>query len=768
MTDTTDRYTFDEDDVVVTHEKSYAAGVPAVLVSLRRGLEQMGPVRTARTLMKLNQREGFDCPGCAWPETPGHRKHAEFCENGAKAVAEEATTRKVGPEFFAAHAVSDLLGRTEFWLGQQGRLTHPMVLLPGSSPYEPIGWDAAFAMIAGELRALASPHEAVFYTSGRTSNEAAFVYQLMIRAFGTNNLPDCSNMCHESSGSALVETIGIGKGSVSVPDLENADLILIAGQNPGTNHPRMLSTLEKAKANGAKVIAINPLPEAGLMRFKDPQKVHGVVGDGVQIADEFLQIRIGGDQALFQGLGRLLLEAEDRNPGTVLDREFIDRHTAGFEECAAHLRQVDLGTVAAATGLTLAQIQQTADALISSKKTIICWAMGLTQQTHGVATIQDAVNLLLLQGMIGKPGAGVCPVRGHSNVQGDRTMGIWEKMPESFLAALDAEFGIRSPREHGLDAVDSIRAMRDGKASVFLGMGGNFVSATPDTETTEAALRGCALTVQVSTKLNRSHLVTGRTALILPSLGRTDKDVRSGKKQQVTVEDSMSMVHLSRGSLTPASDQLRSEVAIVCGIAQALFGPDHSVPWSEFTADYDRIRDSIARVVPGFEDFNAKVRQPDGFGLPHPPRDERRFVTDTGKANFTVNELCWLPVPQGKLILQTMRSHDQYNTTIYGLDDRYRGVKGGRRVLFIAPEDIAAFGYADGDRVDLVSEWTTPDGTVQERRADDFRLVPYPTPRGNVAAYYPETNPLIPLDHVARTSNTPVSKAITIRLERRL
>ncbi|NDV05368.1 FdhF/YdeP family oxidoreductase [Rhodococcus sp. IEGM 248] len=767
MTDTTDRYTFDEDDVVVTHEKSYAAGVPAVLVSLRRGLEQMGPVRTARTLMKLNQREGFDCPGCAWPETPGHRKHAEFCENGAKAVAEEATTRTVTPEFFAAHSVSDLLGRTEFWLGQQGRLTHPMVLLPGASHYEPIGWDAAFAMIAGELRALTSPHEAVFYTSGRTSNEAAFVYQLMIRAFGTNNLPDCSNMCHESSGSALVETIGIGKGSVSVPDLENADLILIAGQNPGTNHPRMLSTLEKAKANGAKVIAINPLPEAGLMRFKDPQKVHGVVGDGVQIADEFLQIRIGGDQALFQGLGRLLLEAEDRNPGTVLDREFIDRHTAGFEECAAHLRQVDLGTVAAATGLTLAQIQQTAEALIASTKTIICWAMGLTQQTHGVATIQDAVNLLLLQGMIGKPGAGVCPVRGHSNVQGDRTMGIWEKMPESFLAALDAEFGIRSPREHGLDAVDSIRAMRDGTASVFLGMGGNFVSATPDTETTEAALRGCALTVQVSTKLNRSHLVTGRTALILPSLGRTDKDVQSGKKQQVTVEDSMSMVHLSRGSLTPAGDQLRSEVAIVCGLAQALFGPGHSVPWAEFTADYDRIRDSIARVIPGFEDFNTKVRGPDGFGLPHPPRDERRFVTDTGKANFVVNDLHWLPVPQGKLILQTMRSHDQYNTTIYGLDDRYRGVKGGRRVLFIAAEDIAALGYADGDRVDLVSEWEAPDGTVQERRADDFRLVPYPTPRGNVAAYYPETNPLIPLDHVARKSNTPVSKAITIRLERR-
>ncbi|RZK96110.1 MAG: FdhF/YdeP family oxidoreductase [Rhodococcus sp. (in: high G+C Gram-positive bacteria)] len=767
MTDTTDRYTFDEEDVVVTHEKSYAAGVPAVLVSLRRGLEQMGPVRTARTLMKLNQRDGFDCPGCAWPETPGHRKHAEFCENGAKAVAEEATTRTVGPEFFAAHSVADLLGRTEFWLGQQGRLTHPMVLLPGASHYEPIGWDAAFAMIAGELRALGSPHEAVFYTSGRTSNEAAFVYQLMIRAFGTNNLPDCSNMCHESSGTALVETIGIGKGSVSVPDLEHADLILIAGQNPGTNHPRMLSTLEKAKGNGAKVIAINPLPEAGLLRFKDPQKVHGVVGDGVQIADEFLQIRIGGDQALFQGLGRLLLEAEDAAPGTVLDRDFIDRHTAGFEECAAHLRQVDLGTVVAATGLTLEQIRATADALISSTKTIICWAMGLTQQTHGVATIQDAVNLLLLQGMIGKPGAGVCPVRGHSNVQGDRTMGIWEKMPESFLTALDAEFGIRSPREHGLDAVDSIRAMRDGKASVFVGMGGNFVSATPDTDTTEAALRGCALTVQVSTKLNRSHLVTGQTALILPSLGRTDRDVQSGGKQKVSVEDSMSMVHLSRGNLPPASAHLRSEVAIVCGIAQALFGPDHSVPWAEFTADYDRIRDSIARVIPGFEDFNRRVRQPDGFALPHPPRDERRFVTGTGKANFTVSALSWLPVPEGRLILQTMRSHDQYNTTIYGLDDRYRGVKGGRRVLFISAQDLAAFGYAAGDRVDLVSEWEAPDGTVQERRADDFRLVPYPTPVGNVAAYYPETNPLIPLDHVAVKSNTPVSKAVTIRLERR-
>ncbi|MET8430475.1 FdhF/YdeP family oxidoreductase [Nocardia sp. NPDC004860] len=758
----------DETDVVVTHEKSYAAGVPAVLVSLRRGIEQMGPVRTARTLWKLNQRKGFDCPGCAWPETPGHRKHAEFCENGAKAVAEEATTRTVGPEFFAEHPVSELLGRTDYWLGQQGRLTHPMVRLPGATHYEPISWDAAFGLIAGELRALASPDEAVFYTSGRTSNEAAFVYQLMIRAFGTNNMPDCSNMCHESSGSALVETIGIGKGSVSVPDIENADLILIAGQNPGTNHPRMLSTLEKSKANGAKVIAINPLPEAGLLRFKDPQKVHGIVGDGVQIADEFLQIRIGGDQALFQGLAKLVLDAEDAAPGTVLDHEFLNEHCAGFAQWADHIRRsVDLDTIVAATGLTLVQIEQTAAALIESKRTIICWAMGLTQQTHGVATIQDAVALLLMRGMIGKPGAGVCPVRGHSNVQGDRTMGIWEKMPDDFLDALDTEFSITSPRKHGLDAVDSIRAMRDGAASVFMAMGGNFVAATPDTEVTEAALRNCALTVQVSTKLNRSHLVTGSTALILPSLGRTDKDVQNGRKQQVSVEDSMSVVHLSRGSLPPASTQLRSEVAIVCGLADELFGADHPVPWQEFSTDYDRIRDSIARVISGFEDFNIKVRQPDGFVLPHPPRDERRFVTPTGKANFVVNPLSWVPVPEGRLILQTMRSHDQYNTTIYGLDDRYRGVKGGRRVLFVNELDIAALGFAEGDRVDLISEWILPDGCLQERRADDFGLVPYPTPQGNVAAYYPETNPLIPLDHVAAKSNTPVSKAVTIRLEKR-
>ncbi|PBC51378.1 FdhF/YdeP family oxidoreductase [Rhodococcus sp. ACPA1] len=762
-----DDYEYDEHSIVVTKNKQYAAGVPAVLVSLQRGMSQMGATRTAASLAKLNQRKGFDCPGCAWPETPGHRKHAEFCENGAKAVAEEATKRTVGPDFFATHSVDDLLGRTEYWLGQQGRLTHPMVLRPGTTHYEPIEWDDANRIIADELNALGSPHEAIFYTSGRTSNEAAFLYQLLIRSFGTNNMPDCSNMCHESSGSALTASIGIGKGSVSVPDIENADLILIAGQNPGTNHPRMLSTLEKAKSNGARVIAINPLPEAGLLRFKDPQKVHGVIGDGAAISDDFLQIRIGGDMALFQGLAKLLVAAEDAAPGTVLDRPFIDRHTAGFDAWLDHIRRVDLDTVVDATGLTIEQLHDTAQALIESNATIICWAMGLTQQTHGVATIEEAVNLLLMRGMIGKPGAGVCPVRGHSNVQGDRTMGIWEKMPESFLAALDTEFDITSPREHGLDAVDSIRAMRQRRASVFMAMGGNFVSATPDTDVTEAALRNCSLTVQVSTKLNRSHLVHGRTALILPSLGRTDKDVQATGKQFVTVEDSMSMVHRSRGSLTPSGIHMRSEVAIVCGIAETLFGPGHPVPWTSFTSDYDLIRDSISRVVPGFEGFNTKVRQKEGFGLPHPPRDSRTFQTKTGKANFAVNDLVWLPVPPGRLMLQTMRSHDQYNTTIYGLDDRYRGVKGGRRVLFVNTRDIEKLGYRDGDHVDLISEWKNRSGSIEERRADNFRLVAYPTPVGNAAAYYPETNPLIPLDHVADKSNTPVSKAVLIRLEHR-
>lgn len=756
---------YDEHAITVTPRKHEAAGVRAVLVSLQRALEQMGALRTAAALARLNQRHGFDCPGCAWPEGHGGRKRAEFCENGAKAVAEEATKRTVTPEFFARHSIGELSAKPEYWLSQQGRIAHPMVLRPGADHYQPIGWDGAYRLIAERLNALDSPDEAVFYTSGRTSNEAAFCYQLLVRSFGTNNLPDCSNMCHESSGAALTESIGIGKGSVTVADVEHADLIVIAGQNPGTNHPRMLSVLEKAKANGAKVIAVNPLPEAGLIRFKDPQQLRGIIGPGVQIADEFVQIRLGGDMALFAGLGRLLLEADYRAPGTVIDQAFVESHCAGFDEYRRRTLEVDFATVLAATGIDRAQLDRVAAMLMTSQRTVVCWAMGLTQHAHAVATIGELTNLLLLRGMIGKPGAGVCPVRGHSNVQGDRTMGIWEQMPEEFLAALDRQFGITSPRAHGYDTVAAIRAMRDGRVGFFMGMGGNFASATPDTAVTEAALRNCGLTVQVSTKLNRSHLVHGATALILPVLGRTDRDIRGGRKQLVSVEDSMSMVHLSRGSLQPPSDQVRSEVEIICQLARTLLGPDHPVPWERFADDYDTIRDVIAAVVPGCADYNRRVRAPDGFQLPNPPRDAREFPTSTGKANFAINPLQWVPVPPGRLVLQTLRSHDQYNTTIYGLDDRYRGVKGGRRVVFVHPADIEALGLKAGDRVDLVSEWADAKGKLQERRAKDFLVVGYSTPVGNAAAYYPETNPLVPLDHTAAKSNTPVSKAIIIRLE---
>jgi molybdopterin-dependent oxidoreductase alpha subunit len=765
MTTKPPRDDIDESQLTVSHPKAWAAGVTGVTVSAQRGFEQMGVTRTVRTLRLLNQQEGFDCPGCAWPDPQGHRKFAEFCENGAKAVAEEATRRRVGPEFFAAHPVAELAERTDYWLGQQGRLTHPMVLRPGETHYHPIEWDEAFQIVSDHLHGLASPHEAVFYTSGRTSNEAAFAYQLLVRSYGTNNLPDCSNMCHESSGAALNETIGIGKGSVSLADIGEADLILVVGQNPGTNHPRMLSALEDAKRGGAAIVAVNPLPEAGLLRFKNPQHVNGVVGQGTALSDEFCQIRIGGDLALFQALGALLLAREKAAPGTVLDHDFIAEHTHGFDEYAAHIADLDWAQVTEATGLAREQITALADRLAASKRTIVCWAMGLTQHRHAVATIREIVNVLLLRGMIGKPGAGVCPVRGHSNVQGDRTMGIWEKMPEAFLAGLEREFGVPMPREHGFDTVAALRAMADGKAKVFLAVGGNFVSATPDTELTEAALRSCRLTVQVSTKLNRSHAVTGRTALILPTLGRTERDDLHGD-QFVTVEDSMSMVHRSRGRLAPASEHLLSEVAILCRLARTLFGPDHPVAWDKFEHDYDVIREHIAAVVPGCADYNTRVRTPDGFQLPHPPRDSRSFPTTTGKANLTVNELSFPQVPAGRLLLQTLRSHDQYNTTIYGLDDRYRGVKNGRRVVFAHAEDITAAGLADGDTVDVISEWREPSGSVTERRVKAFRLIGYPTARGCAATYFPEANPLIPLESVAETSNTPTSKSIVVRLEK--
>ncbi|MFF3980338.1 FdhF/YdeP family oxidoreductase [Streptomyces sp. NPDC001828] len=744
-----------QDAPQVEAPKHAAAGLPAIGHTLLMAQQQMGLRRTARTLLKVNQKDGFDCPGCAWPE--GEKRHtAEFCENGAKAVAEEATLRRVTPDFFAAHPLADLAARSGYWLGQQGRITQPMYLPEGADRYEAVTWERAFEIIAEELTALDSPDEALFYTSGRTSNEAAFLLQLFAREFGTNNLPDCSNMCHESSGSALNETLGVGKGSVSLEDLHQADLIVVAGQNPGTNHPRMLSALEKAKSAGAKIISVNPLPEAGLEKFKNPQTPQGMIR-GAALTDLFLQIRIGGDQALFRLLNKLIVETEG-----AVDELFVREHTHGFEEFRAAAEEADWEATLKATGLTRPEIERALSMVLDSKRTIVCWAMGLTQHKHSVPTIREVVNFLLLRGNIGRPGAGVCPVRGHSNVQGDRTMGIFERPAPAFLDALEKEFGFAPPRHHGYDVVRSIEALRDGRAKVFFAMGGNFVAATPDTDVTEAAMRRASLTVHVSTKLNRSHAVTGRRALILPTLGRTDKDVQKGGRQFVTVEDSMGMVHASRGNLTPAGPLLLSEPAIVVRMARATLGARSAIDWAEFERDYATVRDRIARVVPGFEDFNAKVARPGGFQLPHAPRDERRFPTATGKANFTAAPVEVPEVPEGRLLLQTLRSHDQYNTTIYGLDDRYRGIKGGRRVVLVNPEDARQLGLADGSYTDLVSEWR--DGV--ERRAPGFRVVHYPTARGCAAAYYPETNVLVPLGSTADVSNTPASKSVVVRFER--
>ncbi|MFE2815265.1 FdhF/YdeP family oxidoreductase [Streptomyces nigra] len=753
----------DEPDeaLTVTEPKKWAAGVPAVAHALEYSLEETSARRTGTTLLTMNQVDGIDCPGCAWADpAPGHRHRNEYCENGAKHINDEATTRRIGADFFREHSVTDLAGRSDAWLNQQGRLTEPLVKRPGSDHYEPISWNDAIGLMADELTALDTPDEAVFYTSGRASNEAAFVLQLFARALGTNNLPDCSNLCHESSGYALHETLGTGKGTVSLHDLHHADLIFLVGQNPGSNHPRQLSALEQAKRNGARIIAVNPLPEAGLLRFKNPQKPRGVIGPGIQIADRFLRIRNGGDLALFQALNRLLLEAEDARPGEVLDRDFIEADTTGFEEFARHVRTVEWDDVLAATGLTRDEIEQVRDEVLRSERVVVCWAMGLTQHKHAVPTIREIVNFLLLRGNVGRAGTGACPVRGHSNVQGDRTMGIWEQMPDSFLDSLKEEFGFDPPRAHGYDSVNAIRAMREGKVRFFLGLAGNFVRATPDSAVTEEAVRRCRLTAHISTKLNRSHTVCGETALILPALGRTEKDVQSTGEQFVTVENSMSEVHTSRGRLRPASSLLLSDIAILCRLARRTLGDKPDIVWERFEADYGVIRDHIARIVPGFEDYNRRVSRPGGIQLMNPV-NEGVYSTGTGRALFTRNSAEAPRVPEGHLLLQTLRSHDQWNTVPYTNNDRYRGIHGSRRVVLVNPDDVQALGLTDGQRVDLVSVWTDD----VERRAEDFRVVPYPTARGCAAAYYPETNLLVPLDSVADHSNQPTFKSIVVRLE---
>jgi molybdopterin-dependent oxidoreductase alpha subunit len=732
-----------------------AGGAAAALNSLRFAARRTGPLGAVQLLRRVNQAGGFDCPGCAWPD-PAARTSLEFCENGAKHVAHEATRSRVGPEFFAAHTVSDLLSRSDQWLEAQGRITRPFRKAPGDERYTPIGWDDAFARIGTHLRELGSPDEAVLYTSGRTSNEAAFLWQLFARELGTNNLPDCSNLCHESSGAALHDAIGVGKGTVGLADFEKADAIFVIGQNPGSNHPRMFTTLLEAKARGARIVSINPLRERALVRFAHPKDPLAVLRGGRSISDLYVQVRVGGDVALLKAVMKELLEMERRAPGSVLDLDFLRRHTEGFDAFREALEAEPWELLVEESGVARAEVRELASLYAGSQRVIVCWCMGLTQHPHAVANVQEIVNLLLLRGNIGTPGAGPCPVRGHSNVQGDRTMGVSPWPSAAFLERLGAEFGFQPPQARGLDSVGAIHALHEGRAKVFLSMGGNFAVATPDAELTHPALRRARLTVQISTTLNRSHLVCGEEALILPCLGRTERDEQAGGLQMVTVENSMSVVHPSRGSRDPASPELRSEPAIVAGIARATLGAKSVVPWEELVADYDRIRERIARVVRGCEEMNRRVRQPGGFVLPSGART-RHFETPSGRARFRVHPVPRSGLAPGQLTLMTIRSHDQFNTTVYGPDDRYRGVKGDRRVLLLHPDDLEERGLAPGQPVDVTSHFEGRTRTVR-----GFTALAYDLPRRSAAAYFPEANALVPVESVADKSRTPTYKNVVV------
>jgi len=735
--------------------KDVAAGIPAIISSLSHGITRMGTLASVRNLTSVNRFDGFDCPGCAWPDPDGHRTIAEFCENGAKAVADEGTRKRAGPEFWSQWSVGELSRKSDQWLNSQGRLTHPMILRPGTDYYSELSWDEAFDIIADELVGLDNPDQAVFYTSGRTSNEAAFLWQLLARRFGTNNLPDCSNMCHESSGVALDDSIGIGKGTVTLDDFTKADLIIVVGQNPGTNHPRMLTALRDAKRAGASIISINPLLETGMKRFKHPQAPLELLGSGTLISDEHVPVRVNGDFALFRGLAKVVMQRE------ALDMEFIDAHTLGFTDYRRAVESTSWDSIVSGSGVGQEVISNLGATISKSKSTIVCWAMGLTQHRNSVAIIQEIANLLLLGGHIGRPGAGVCPVRGHSNVQGDRTVGINHNPSAQFLSDLHDSTGIAIPTKPGVDSVRAVKSMRGGTAKVFLSMGGNFVSAMSDTKATASALSNCSITAQVSTKPNRSHLVTGRTALILPCLGRSEKDHTSVGEQFVSVENSMGIVHSSRGSSKPASRLLRSEPSIVSGIAGALdtrIGRS-GIAWQDLAEDYDKVRDMIEASVPGFEGYNEKVRLDGGFYLPNPPRDSRTFPTESGCANFRVHGLSGASAGPGRFLMMTIRSHDQYNTTVYGLDDRYRGINKGRRVVLMNQSDMDDNDWSEGDLVDLTSHF---EGT--ELHAREWYIVPYDIPKGNIATYFPEANVLVPLDSVAEGSNTPTSKSVVVTI----
>lgn len=751
------------ENIKVTEPKDWAAGVTAVWAAFKDVLEEESPVRGMKALLHMNQKGGFDCSSCAWPDPDDDRSPiAEYCENGAKALAWEATNKKLTADFFAKHSVYELSQLDDLEIGKKGRLAEPVYLPKGGTHYQPISWDDAFKLIARHLNDLKSPDEAAFYTSGRTSNEASFLYQLFVREYGTNNMPDCSNMCHESTSVGLADAIGMGKGTVTLNDFYETDVIIIIGQNPGTNHPRMLSALEKAKKNGSKIIAVNPLREAGLLAFKNPQTVKGIFGMSTQLADLYLQIRINGDMALLKAMEILLYQAELENPGTVFDHQFIHQKTSGYLDFIHSLHHYNPAELAGDAGVALEDVQQAVDMIKHKKRIIICWAMGVTQHVNGVATVKEIVNLTLLKGSIGKPGAGLCPVRGHSNVQGNRTMLIWDKPKPEQLDKLKEVFGFEPPRGKGLDVVEAIKEMHEGKLKVFFGMGGNFLSATPDTVYTAEALRKLKLSVQVSTKLNRSHLVHGEESLILPTLSRSDKDVSGGMEQIVSCENSMGVMQLSKGVLDPIADNLKSETVIVCEMAKATLGSRSVVDWDRYASNYDHVRDAIEKVIPGFKDYNKRIREPGGFYLPNAPR-EGRFdnKAHNNKAIFTVSPIPSHTLADDEYRMTTIRSHDQFNTTIYGNEDRYRGIHNGRRVIFMNPADIARAGLKDGDEVDLFNYFNG-----KERVAHLFRVVAYNIPERDTATYYPEANVLIPVDSVAEQSNTPTSKMVIIKMKK--
>lgn len=750
-------------DLKLTHVEKAAAGVPAVMAAFSDLFEEKTPVRGMRALFKMNQMGGFDCPSCAWPDPDDERSVlGEYCENGAKALAEEATTKRVAPEFFKQNSVYDLAKLDDYQIGKMGRLTDPMYLAPGATHYEPISWDNAFKKIAEHFNALESPDEAAFYTSGRTSNEASFVYQLFAKEFGTNNMPDCSNMCHETSGSALRPTIGIGKGTVTLEDFYDAEVIIIIGQNPGTNAPRMMSALAKGKKNGAKIIAINPLPEAGLMGFINPQSVKEILTGGVQLADLYLPVKINGDMALLKALELLLIEFENKNPGKVFDEGFIKDKTVGYEDFMKQFDHYKLDELADLSGVAKEALYQAAEMIAFKKRIIISWGMGLTQQPNGVDMIREILNILLLKGSIGKPGAGVCPVRGHSNVQGNRTMMIDEKPTEEQLDRLENFYGFKVPRKHGYDVVRAIKAIHEEKIKVMFCMGGNFISATPDTTYTANALRKLNLLVCVSTKLNRGHLVHGKEALILPTYGRSDKDIVNGEIQIITTENSMGVVQSSKGMLDAVSDNLINETQIVCRMAMATLGDRSVVNWQRFHDSYDAVRDDIEQCIPGFTDYNVRARQKGGFYLPNAARDEQSFSKELGgRAPFTLTEIPDNTLASDEYMMATTRTHDQFNTTIYGLDDRYRGIKNERRVIFMNQKDIDKAGFKAGDKVDL---YNYDDGI--ERVAPLFIIVSYQIPEKNTVTYFPETNVLVSVNNVVKESNMPASKYVKIKIKK--